>query len=518
MTSPLLWTLISLQIAMGAFDTLYHHEMMERLAWRASQLRELALHGIRNLLYAGLFMTLGWLEIHGLWSVLMMAVLAAEVLITLIDFVEEDMSRKLPASERINHALLALNYGAILALLGPILFAWSQLPTGVAPAFHGLGSVLATLATGGVVVLGVRDLFASHRLARLAFDPPGPLAQALSARQRVLVTGATGFIGRRLVEALTAAGHQVIVLVRNPANASLATPFHMVTSLDQIANESVIDAVINLAGEPIATPWTIRVRRRILRSRITMTRDVVRLMARLDRCPAVLINGSATGWYGLWQDESLTEFDGGKSCFTHRVCEAWERAAKRAERLGTRVVRLRIGLVLGIDGGLLARLLLPFEFGLGGPIGHGQQWMSWIERDDLVRLIAHIIATPSLTGAVNATAPTPVRNAEFARELGRALRRPALLRLPAWLLHRLLGDFADELLLGGQRVFPDKAQIGGFTFRHSTVADALAALLGHSTTVEVEVEGSRGTSQTKRPRPRLGNRLQHTRSFASDEV
>jgi uncharacterized protein (TIGR01777 family) len=155
-------------------------------------------------------------------------------------------------------------------------------------------------------------------------------------------------------------------------------------------------------------------------------------------------------------------------------------------------------------------LLLPFEFGLGGPIGHGQQWMSWIERDDLVRLIAHIIATPSLTGAVNATAPTPVRNAEFARELGRALRRPVRLRLPAWLLHRVLGDFADELLLGGQRVFPDKAQIGGFTFRHSTVADALAAILGHSTTVEVE--GNRGISQTVRPR------LQHMRSFASDEV
>ncbi|MBO0757959.1 MAG: DUF1731 domain-containing protein, partial [Bradyrhizobiaceae bacterium] len=174
-------------------------------------------------------------------------------------------------------------------------------------------------------------------------------------------------------------------------------------------------------------------------------------------------------------DEELTEFDGGKSGFTHRVCEAWERAAKRAERY-TRVVRLRIGLVLGVEGGLLARLLTPFEFGLGGPIGSGRQWMSWIERDDLVRLIAHIIATPSLAGAINATAPTPVRNAAFARELGRSLRRPALLRVPASPLHLMLGDFAHELLTGGQRVLPDKAQSSGFRFRHETLRDAFAAL------------------------------------------
>ncbi len=204
-----------------------------------------------------------------------------------------------------------------------------------------------------------------------------------------------------------------------------------------------------------------------------MTRHVVRLIARLERKPAVLVSGSAIGWYGLWQDEELTEFDGGKRCFSHRVCDAWERAAKRAERLGTRVVRLRIGLVLGIEGGMLARLLLPFEFGFGGPIGSGTQWMSWIERDDLIRLIAHAIATPRLTGAVNATAPAPVTNATFAAELARALHRPALLRVPAWLLRGLAGDFAKELLLGGQRVIPDKADVSGFAFRHTSLASAL---------------------------------------------
>jgi uncharacterized protein len=149
----------------------------------------------------------------------------------------------------------------------------------------------------------------------------------------------------------------------------------------------------------------------------------------------------------------------------------------RAESRGVRVVRLRIGLVLGTQGGMLSRLLTPFEFGLGGPIGNGRQWMSWIERDDLVRLIAHIVATPNLVGAVNATAPTPVRNADFTRELGRALRRPAFMPLPAALLG-LLGDFADELLLGGQRVLPAKALTTGFEFRHQTLRSALAGMIG----------------------------------------
>jgi uncharacterized protein (TIGR01777 family) len=208
-----------------------------------------------------------------------------------------------------------------------------------------------------------------------------------------------------------------------------------------------------------------------------VTRDVVRLIARLARKPAVLISGSAVGWYGLWDDETLTEFDGGKRCFTHRVCEAWEQGARRAQRAGVRVVRLRTGLVLGIEGGLLGRLLIPFEFGLGGPLGGGRQWMSWIERDDLVRLIAHIMATPALTGAVNATAPVPVTNAEFTAELGRVLRRPTPFRMPAFVLHRLAGAMAKELLLGGQRVIPDKALASGFEFRHDTIASAFAALL-----------------------------------------
>jgi uncharacterized protein (TIGR01777 family) len=480
MTSALLWTLILVQIAMGAFDTIYHHELTERLAWRPTQRRELTLHAVRNLLYAALFVVFGWFEPRGAWALLVVAVLVIEIIVTLMDFVEEDLSRKLPGSERINHTLLAINYGAILALLLPVLFTWVAQGTSLAPVDHGALSAIATIAAVGVVGSGARDFYTSWRAQRLLPARPDGLAQSLTGRQHLVVTGATGFVGRRVVEALTAAGHDVTVLTRDSRKAELLRPpFRVVTSLDQIASDAAINGIINLAGEPIADGlWTRTRRRRILRSRVHVTRDVVRLIARLDRRPEVLISASAVGWYGLWQDEDLTEFDGGKSCFTHRVCEAWERAAVRARSFGVRVVLLRIGLVLGTEGGLLSRLLTPFEYGLGGPIGGGRQWMSWIERDDLVRLIAHILATPRLSGPVNATAPQPVRNVTFACELGRALNRPARLRAPAALLHRLAGAFADELLIGGQKVLPAKAEDSGFQFRHVTLASALATMLG----------------------------------------
>ena len=479
LASPLLWSLIALQMALGAFDVLYHHELTERLPWRPSQHHELALHAIRNVLYAVLFVVLGWFEPHGLWAVLLIAVLATEVLITLMDFVEEDMSRKLPASERVTHTLLALNYGAILVLLVPVFVAWSRDETKLMPAYYGLWSLAAAIAAIGVVLFGLRDFFAARRVRRLDRGDPAALAAGLTNRHTILITGATGFIGSRVVEAFAAGGHDVIVLARDPAKAaSLRPPFRLVTSLDQIPNDAAIDTILNLAGEPIANGlWTRRKRRKILASRLRMTRDVVRLIRRLETRPSLLISGSAIGWYGLWQDEELTEFDGGKRCFSHRLCEAWEHAANKAIRDGVRVVRLRIGLVLGTEGGLLGRMLPAFEFGLGGPFGSGTQWMSWIARDDLVRLIVHIITTPQLRGPVNATAPVPVTNAEFAAALGAALHRPAVMRMPAALLHRLAGDLADELFLGGQRVLPDKAWTSGFVFRHATLDSAFEAIL-----------------------------------------
>jgi uncharacterized protein len=477
--TPLLWTLVAIQIAMAAFDTFYHHELTERLVWRTSQRHELQLHSLRNFFYAWLFLVLGWLEVHGIWAIMMIAVLAAEIVITLMDFVEEDMSRKLPASERINHTLLAINYGAILALLLPVLVDWSMQPADLKLADHGLIGGVATAAAFGVGLFGLRDLIASNRLARLHGAPAAELTAQLGGCRTMLITGATGFIGSRLVASLGGAGHRVIALVRDPARAAvLPPPFTVITSLDQLPADTKIDAIVNLAGEPISNGlWTEAKRRKIISSRVDMTDDVVKLIARLDHKPSVLVNGSAIGWYGLWQDQPLTESAKSHACFSHELCEAWESAARAAEAHGVRVVYLRTGLVLGNEGGMITRMLTPFEFGLGGPIGSGRQWMSWIERDDLIRLIAHVIARGEMSGPINATAPIPVTNERFTAELARRLHRPAVFRIPDALLRRIGGDFASELLLGGQRVLPNKALSNGFVFRHETLRSAFEAIL-----------------------------------------
>ena len=476
---PLLWTLIAIQIAMGAFDTLYHHELTERLAWRPSQRYELLLHSIRDFFYAALFLVLGWLEVFGLLAIMVIAVLVAEIVITLMDFVEEDLSRKLPASERINHTLLALNYGAILVLLVPVLFDWVLRPTGVRLVDHGWLGIAASIAAAAVVLFSLRDLVASQRLARLHHAPARDLVEKLTGRQTVLITGATGFIGSRLAAAFSGAGHHVVALVRNPAKADLLSlPITLITSLDQMPADGRVDAIVNLAGEPISDGlWTEVKRRKIISSRVNMTGDVVNLIDRLEQKPSVLVSGSAIGWYGLWQDQVLTESAKSHACFSHELCEAWEKAARAAEAHGVRVVCLRTGLVLGTDGGFITRMLTPFEFGLGGPLGSGQQWMSWIERDDLIRLIAHVMAESAIKGPINATAPIPVTNNKFTEELARRLHRPALFRIPDALLRRIGGDFASELLLGGQRVLPNKALSSGFKFRHETVRSAFEAIL-----------------------------------------
>ena len=480
MITQALWTLIAIQIAMGAFDTLVHHELTERLAWRPSQRRELQLHGARNLIYAALFLTLGWLEPRGLWAVTVIALLVIEVIITLVDFVEEDMTRRLPASERVNHTLLALNYGVILALLVPVLLGWSWLDTGIASVSYGWWSLFATLSAIGVALFGLRDLAAARRCLRLAPAPASELVQALVPGQVVLVTGASGFIGQRLCEALAAGGHEVIALLRNPAKAdALRAPYRLVTSLDQIADRTKIDAIVNLAGEPIANRlWSPARRRQLTASRVGMTQDVVRLIARLTVKPGVLVSGSAIGWYGVRGDEALTETAVSKPCFSHELCAAWEAAAGEAARHGVRVVLLRTGIVLGTQGGVLTRLLTPFEFGLGGRFGDGRHWMSWITRDDLVRLIAHAIADARVEGPLNGTAPNPVRNSDFTRALASALHRPALLPVPAAPLRWIAGDLARELLLGGQKVLPEKAVAAGFEFRDAEIGAALAKMLG----------------------------------------
>ncbi|MEP0469055.1 MAG: TIGR01777 family oxidoreductase [Roseobacter sp.] len=483
MDNPILWSLISVQVFMGAFDTLVHHEGTERLAWRASQKHELRLHGVRNFFYALIFMTFAWLEPHGIFTIILATILTVEVLITLWDFVEEDLTRKLPATERVNHTLLALNYGAILALAAPYLWEWAFLPHALVPVSYGWWSVMATLSAVGVGVFSARDLLAAARSDRLDRGDPAALVATLKPRQNILITGGTGFVGTRLVEALVAARHHVTVLTRDIRKADQLThPVRVISSLGMIDDDDHFDAIVNLAGDPVANGlWTAKKRAKIIASRVEMTRAVQALIARLDHKPECLINGSAVGWYGLQDDgddTELTEDAPAKPAFIHDICEAWEQETVPIGAHGVRVVILRIGLVLGVDGGMLAKLLTPFEFGGGGIMGHGKQWMPWIEHDDMIRVIAFAIANPSISGPVNAVAPEPVRNDAFSRDLASALNRPLWLRFPHWLLSRALGDLGRETMLAGQRVVPTRLLESGFVFRHHTLAPMLRKITG----------------------------------------
>jgi uncharacterized protein (TIGR01777 family) len=309
---------------------------------------------------------------------------------------------------------------------------------------------------------------------------PAELVADLAPRQSILITGGTGFIGQRLVSALVAGGHFVTVVTRDLRKADdLAHPVRVITSLDRVHSGDRFDAIVNLAGEPVANwIWTQKKRAKIIQSRVETTEALEALLQRLEHKPDCLINGSAVGWYGLCGDEELTEASGPAPAFVHDVCDAWERSANEIKMLGVRVVILRIGLVLGVEGGMLSRLLTPFELGGGAGLGTGQQWMSWIELDDMVRAIGFALSQKDLEGAVNATAPHPIRNTEFTQALAAALRRPAILRFPAGVLTALLGEMGRETMLGGQRVLPVVLQKKGFIFSHPDLHLALREITG----------------------------------------
>jgi uncharacterized protein (TIGR01777 family) len=269
----------------------------------------------------------------------------------------------------------------------------------------------------------------------------------------ILITGATGFVGRRLCEMLHQAGHTVRALSRDSVAAKQRVPllkevfpWNPLQELPPLQAFEGCDAVINLAGESIAGRWTAPKKQLIRDSRVLGTKNLVNALAQLSSRPKVLISASAIGYYGDRGEETLTEDAAPGSDFLAQVCRDWENEALKAESLGMRVVRLRIGLVLGRGGGTLQALLPLFRVGLGGPLGSGRQWWSWIHRDDLCRLIVQILANESISGPVNATAPQPVRQKEFAQVLGRVLRRPAFLPTPAFALKIALGEFADGIL------------------------------------------------------------------------
>jgi uncharacterized protein (TIGR01777 family) len=293
---------------------------------------------------------------------------------------------------------------------------------------------------------------------------------------RITITGATGLIGGAVRQRLTVSGHELRCLSRNAPSQS--GWFHWDALAGTPPREALegADAVIHLAGEPVAQRWSPDVKRRIRESREQGTQALVAGLAALSRKPEVLVSASAVGYYGDRAGTVLTEQASSGSDFLSGVCAEWEQAAHLADALGIRVVCIRIGVVLSAKGGALAKMLPPFRLGLGGPIAGGRAWMSWIHVEDLARLFAWAVETPGLCGPVNAVSPGAVRNDEFTRILGATLHRPAVMPLPAFALRLMYGEMAN-VLLGSQHAVPEVAQRGGFQFSWPELAPALRNLL-----------------------------------------
>jgi uncharacterized protein (TIGR01777 family) len=328
-----------------------------------------------------------------------------------------------------------------------------------------------------------------HRLERMlayrhAVQAGDLAAHALNRgapRMRLAVTGASGLLGRTLVPFLTTGGHRVVTVSRRARGPDQIGWDPDRGRLDPSALDG-IDAAVHLAGEPIGVRWTDARKRRIRESRLRGTRLLAETLARLPRPPRVLVSASAVGIYGNRGDTILTEDTPPEEAppdFLVEVAREWEAATEPARAAGIRVVQMRFGIVLSPAGGALGRMLTPFRLGLGGPLGSGRQWVSWIAIDDLVGAVYHALMTDAVAGPVNTTAPEPVTGRVLARTLGRVLGRPAVLQAPAPALRLAFGEMANAALLGSQRVLPTRLLASGYRFRYPTLEPALRFLLGH---------------------------------------
>lgn len=394
------WILILLiaQGVLGAIDTVYHHELTVALPRRPGAKKELAIHSIRALLYGVVFAAMANIEFHGVWIALISGVVAIEVGLTLWDFVVEDNSRKLPATERILHTILAINGGALFGLYAWQLVQWSALPTALVQLDYGWKTDLLTLFAIGVIISGIRDGIAALKLSKTV-STPNPFNGL--TKHKVLVTGSTGFIGEALVNQLLDAGHDVTVWVRDPIRAAYlfdgrARCIRSVSTLDSCEK---FDSVINLAGAPVIGPrWSARRKAQLLKSRVNTTKTLLDWVRQAKCPPNIWIQASAIGYYGVRNGSELLEEESAKGDgFMAELCARWEDVAKESDALGMRRVTLRFGLVFG-PGGALPPLLLPFHLGLGGRVGNGTQVMSWIHRDDVLKLIAEALNNDAMQG------------------------------------------------------------------------------------------------------------------------
>jgi uncharacterized protein len=296
---------------------------------------------------------------------------------------------------------------------------------------------------------------------------------------KVAIAGATGFIGTALTSHLSAAGHRVVRLVRRKADSSRGDvvwdPGRGV--LDPAALDGV-HAIVNLAGEPVSERWTAERKKRIRSSRVDGTGLIAKTLLAMERPPRVLVNASAIGVYGDRGEELLTERAAPGTGFLADVARAWEAAAAPVAERGIRTVLTRFGIVLGLAGGALEKMLPPFKIGAGGRLGNGRQWMSWVTLDDVVAAVDFALTSDRLSGPVNVVAPNPVTNTEFTQELGHAIHRPAVAAVPGFALRLAYGEMGESVLLSSQRVVPEVLERAGFAFSHPVLRDALRFVLG----------------------------------------
>lgn len=297
---------------------------------------------------------------------------------------------------------------------------------------------------------------------------------------KILITGSSGLVGLALVPFLTSGGHQVFRLVRSQARSDKnEISWNPDAEIIDLASIEGMDAVVHLAGENItAGRWTKARKERIRESRVHGTHFLAESLARLSRPPKVFASASAVGYYGDRDDEVLKETSSSGSGFLAEVCREWETATEAAGRTGIRIVTLRFGIILSPSGGALAKILHPFRLGLGGVIGSGQQYMSWIAIDDVAGAVYHVVRTGVLRGPVNIVTPNPVTNREFTETLAKVLSRPAKIPLPSIIARLAVGEMADALLLASARAVPEQLQISGYKFRYPRLGDALQHLLG----------------------------------------
>ncbi|HXV27988.1 MAG TPA: TIGR01777 family oxidoreductase [bacterium] len=304
---------------------------------------------------------------------------------------------------------------------------------------------------------------------------------------KIILTGGTGFIGKALLDRLLELEHRVVLLTRNPMQGKFllkgygeAQQWDGETEGPWTNHFESADAVINLAGESIvAKRWTTQQKARIISSRIKATKAIANAIAKAGKKPAVFVNASAMGYYGNVENGDVTESDPHGTGFLAETCEQWESQAREAEKSGVRVVLTRIGIVLEKNGGALQRMLLPFRFFMGGHLGSGKQWFSWVHREDIVEAIIFLLNQPTVSGPVNLVSPNPVTMKEFCKTLGKVMGRPSWAPVPAFMLRLLLGEMS-EMLLTGQRVIPKKLQDAGYRFKYPNLEDALRAILKES--------------------------------------